>query len=63
MRESAVKTDDDIHCTFAPKKDPRALKAMKSGKCGYDFVNREDKTGENDLLFLWYCIITYFRSC
>ena len=36
-------TDDDIHCTFMPKKDPKALKAMKHSKLGYDFLDREDR--------------------
>ena len=37
-----IVTDDDIHCTFRPKKDPKALKAMKNSRCGYDFLNREE---------------------
>ena len=37
-------TDDDIHCTFAPKKDPKAVRAMKNSRCGYDFLNKDDKT-------------------
>ena len=28
-RETFIQTDDDIHCTFAPKRDAKAIKAMK----------------------------------
>ena len=37
-------TDDDIHCTFKPKKDAKALRAMKNHRCGYDFLSNEDNS-------------------
>mmetsp|Transcript_45085 Transcript_45085/g.141207 ORF Transcript_45085/g.141207 Transcript_45085/m.141207 type:complete len:176 (+) Transcript_45085:1349-1876(+) len=38
--DSVMALEVERECTFQPRKDPRAIRAMKNPKCGYDFMDR-----------------------
>ena len=43
---SHIKTDEDMEMTFKPARSEEAERAMKNGKCGYDFLRELNVKGQ-----------------